>query len=158
MNIPPGIEIKSEGLEVEIFLALNYYISTGDYLGHGLGITQHGQLFCQIPVNQENPIDLDDWNKLVARIDQVRRQYGIHAVIEDHGRHNNFIVKTVAFPLSQLEEWMVRLIQEPGPLGWGSTYQSLWDHEMTVQQKAQKEGYDIEDAIKREKDRKGPAA
>jgi len=126
----PEIEMHSQGPINDLFLALNYYISTGDHVGEGVAYPlPNGGLAVLIAYAPRELEDADNWRRLEARLEQIRRDESLLLRIEDQGgTPGGFRGMAVIVALADLPRLTYLLKAAPGPLGWGSMRSFLAQH------------------------------
>ncbi|GMV04677.1 MAG: hypothetical protein AMXMBFR53_09570 [Gemmatimonadota bacterium] len=101
-----------------LILAINHYISTGDYLGEA--VTGEGDdAWCvMIPVNQTLAEDCDNFRRLQARMEELSGQG--EWKLRHERRRMHFEVWVLEVTRRDLEPLIRALWAKPGPLGWGT--------------------------------------
>ena len=103
----------------KLVLAINHFLSIGDHVGEGIGLETDGKLMILIPVNTLMSQDREDFNSFLARFNQIKEEFSIE--LEPQGQHGIMETYSLTIEKSLISAVADRLIEEPGPLGWGST-------------------------------------
>ena len=113
-----------------LFLAINYYVSTGEFIGTGhavkVGPQRHptGEphpddlIKIILIVNPVDPVDLLDFKKFCARFDELTTAFATGIVSEES--KDLFLVFSFTIRYGRCGEMATALTGQPGPLGWGS--------------------------------------
>ena len=126
----PPTTVLASGPYKEVFLALNYYISTGDHIGEGqarpLG---NGRVHLLIPYAPREREDKENWERLQARLTQIQTQDKLALSVVDLGpASGNFRVMAIEIAAADVARLAQVLKAKPGPLGWGSLHAFLQQH------------------------------
>jgi hypothetical protein len=113
------MEIYTTQAISRVILAINHYISTGDFIGHGMAIAREDKLEFIVLVNPNLPADVTDWGRLKSKLQEV--QYPPFE-LESLGftLDSNFLANTITLAETDLIAFADALIERPGPLRWGS--------------------------------------
>lgn len=125
----PKVVIQEHGSANDVFLGINHYISTGDYIGEGAVLDMGaGVLALVVAYNPSSPQEIADLTALKVRLEELR-QTGIDLREETQpwaaqgmGQFNFLLLHVHQDDLIRLAQGLVR---EPGKAGWGSTYPIL---------------------------------
>ena len=102
-----------------VTFAINHYVSTGDHIGEGIAIPEgYNKIRFLIPVNQNLPIDIENWTKLLSKLKEIKSPAFL---LENHGKTPpHFIVHSILISECDLTVFANALMEKPGNMGWGS--------------------------------------
>lgn len=124
------VDVQEHGSVNDVFLGINYYISTGDHYGEGGAIDMGaGVLALVVPYDPSKPQEIADLTALKVRLEELR-QAGIGLreetpPIASSGRVGQFDFLLLHVHQDDLVRLAQGLVREPGKAGWGSTYPLL---------------------------------
>lgn len=113
-----------------LFLAINHYISTGDYIGQGMASPVNAGLMSDreaqpedkirvlIPYNITSDVDLDDLACFKSRFAELQEEFSTR--LEPVQGHGDFGCVGFVIYYKQCEPLAKALKSRPGPKGWGS--------------------------------------
>jgi hypothetical protein len=117
--------------------ALNFYLSTGDYIGEGVALDNYlhpatGKDCTMLMVTYDplNPEDAGNWDKLHARLKElIAENLVIELKDEDwtpgHRGPQTFRSFLIVVETLRLDEFARAVREKPGPKGWGTSYDYL---------------------------------
>lgn len=110
-----------------LFLAINHYMSTGDHAGEGVSMeAPDDRVLLVLAVNRTLTTDQQDFQKLRARLEELREEFPFTLKNEDD--HAVFIIWSLTVRTCDILPLARRLLEAPGPLGWGSMEPLLRPH------------------------------
>jgi hypothetical protein len=105
----------------DLIWSINHYMSLADHLGMGMGRDLEDRIVVWILVNQEMALDQENFQKLRARMKELKEEGEWRFSLTREGRENEFEVHGLHVPHEEVEELSEALREEAGPEGWGST-------------------------------------
>ena len=107
-----------------LFFAINHYVSTGDHIGEGVAQDRGGGQVCVlVPFNPRELEDKDNFDRLKARLEQLQQGRNADAprfTLAYQGQGGRFSVWGLTIQSTDCDALADLLVEEPGPLGWGS--------------------------------------
>lgn len=122
---PTRIEPKIGEPVNDLIWSLNFYMTLGDHFGTAVGFDPPGQdkTVLSVAVNRDNELDQENFEKLRARLAQIRDENGLAASLNDEEeREDQFEFWTLHVPEDEIQPLAEALREKPGPKGYGSTY------------------------------------
>lgn len=130
MTSRPDITIVSGQPLNALMIAINHYISTGEYVGEGIAIPEaDGRTLVLLAVSLSDPTDAEDFRRFRARWDEIAPTLGLR--IGFGGVEHGMEMWNFRIAPAQMPALTAALRERPGPLGWGSLYPILAEHGLT---------------------------
>ena len=117
----PKCRFDDQDPEIKVFLAINHYISTSENLGQGNYMQdpeKPDQIILVVPVNKKRQEDLDNWDKLYSRLQELSSQIDFTLLPAQYSP--DFIVNAISIKHNDLNALSYALVNKPGLLGWGT--------------------------------------
>lgn len=115
--------------------ALNFYISTGDFIGEGVALEQGSHTLLLVLHNPREWEDKDNWERLQARLLVLERErllVGVRHLGWSPGVNGpqTFQTNAILVETKHLDDFARAVREKPGPRGWGSLYTFLERHNL----------------------------
>lgn len=117
-----SITPSAEGPLNDLFLAINFYVSTGDHIGEGVAPDLGGGvLLVQIPYDPKNPDDAADFAKFKARMGEIGREHpSLAFAVRTLGETPGFTIAAFEINEGQMRDLARELVRSCGEAGWGT--------------------------------------
>lgn len=115
-------EFSANPVLVELVVALNQYVSTGDYVGVCNVVKDEGpgSYVFIIPVSQSDRTDRADFEKLKTRLTEVAAAGGPRPEWLDLGTQGAYDAHGLRVPTEDMPSLTQMLSEKPSARGWGS--------------------------------------
>ena len=122
----PATIRNTEGPINDLFYAVNFYISTGDYIGEGKAAeTEDGQLLVIIPVSKINADDQADADRLEQRVTEVQYSGTVTVTLERHRDAGAFDYLLLKLAVKDARPVARELVRQMGGKGWGTPKRNI---------------------------------
>ena len=117
---PPTVR-NTGGPINDLFYAVNFYNSTGDYIGEGKAVeTEEGQFLVIIPLSKTNAEDQADADRLEQRVTEVQHSGVVAVTLERHADVGAFDYLLMKLAVKDARPLARELVHQMGDKGCGT--------------------------------------